>query len=76
MSHPQEVNYLAGKEAPSSVLSNYLWYYNYSEYGIEVRSLKSLSKGSFWGRGQRVLQIISLTTLVDLIRVPKAIATD
>ena len=32
--HPQEVNYLAGKEAPSSVLINYLWRYNYSEYGI------------------------------------------
>ena len=31
--HPQEVNYLAGKEAPSSVLINYLWRYNYSEYG-------------------------------------------
>ena len=28
--HPQEVNYLAGKEAPSSVLINYLWRYNYS----------------------------------------------
>ena len=33
--HPQEVNYLAAKEAPSS---DYLWRYNYSEYG----SLKSL----------------------------------
>ena len=32
--HPQEVNYLAGKEAPSSVLINYLWRCNYSEYGI------------------------------------------
>ena len=31
--HPQELNYLAGKEAPSSVLINYLWRYNYSEYG-------------------------------------------
>ena len=28
------VNYLAGKEAPSSVLTNYLWRYNYSGYGI------------------------------------------
>ena len=33
--HPQEVNYLAGKEAPSSVLINYLWYYNYSDYGTD-----------------------------------------
>ena len=32
--HPQEVNYLAGKEAPNSVLINYLWRCNYSEYGI------------------------------------------
>ena len=31
--HPHEVNYLAGKEASSSVLINYLWRYNYSEYG-------------------------------------------
>ena len=31
--HPQEVNYLAGTEAPSSVLINYLWRCNYSEYG-------------------------------------------
>ena len=31
--HPLEVNYLAGKEAPSSVVINYLWCYNYSEYG-------------------------------------------
>ena len=37
-----------------------------------VRSLKSLGKGSFWGRGQRVLQIIRLNTLVDGIRVAKA----
>ena len=34
--HPQEVNYLAGKEAPSMVLINYLWRYNYSEYGMYV----------------------------------------
>ena len=33
--HPQEVNYLAGKEAPSSVLINYLWHYNYSEYSTQ-----------------------------------------
>ena len=32
-----------------------------------VQSLKSLGKGSFWGRGQRV----RLNTLVDVIRVPK-----
>ena len=32
--YPQEVKILAGKEAPSSVLINYLWRYNYSEYGI------------------------------------------
>ena len=32
-----------------------------------VWSLQFLGKGSFWGRGQRVLQIISLTTLEDLI---------
>ena len=31
--HPQEVYYLAGKEAPSSILINYLWRCNYSEYG-------------------------------------------
>ena len=30
-----------------------------------------LGKGSFWGRGQNVLQIIRLNTLVDVIRVPK-----
>ena len=30
-----------------------------------------LGKGSFWGRGQNVLQIIRLNTLVDAIRVPK-----
>ena len=31
-----------------------------------------LGKGLFWGSGQRVLPIISLNTLVDIIRVPKA----
>ena len=36
-----------------------------------VRSLKSLGKRSFWGRGQRVLQIIRLNTVVDVIRVAK-----
>ena len=42
--HPQEVNYLAGKEAPSSVLINYLWRYNYSEYGTTatIEPLNSL----------------------------------
>ena len=39
---------------------------------IQVQSLKMLGKRSFWGLGQRVLQIISLNTLVDVIRVPKA----
>ena len=34
---------------------------------IYVWSLQYIGKGSFWGRGQRVLQIISLTTLEDLI---------
>ena len=34
--------------------------------------MKLLGKGSFWGRGPRVLQIISLNTLVDVIRVLKA----
>ena len=37
--HPQEVNYLAGKEAPSSVLINYLWRCNYSEYGSTVKGI-------------------------------------
>ena len=32
---------------------------------------QSLGKGSFWGLGQRVLQIIRLNTLVDVIRVAK-----
>ena len=36
--HPQEVNYLAGKEVPSSVLINYLWRYNYSEYIVSASS--------------------------------------
>ena len=42
---------------------------------IYVRSLKNLGKGCFGGRGQRVLHIISLNTLVVLIRVPKACTT-
>ena len=43
-----------------------------SGFGVvtKVTSLKYL--GSFWGRGQQILQIINLTTLVDVIRVPKA----
>ena len=43
-------------------------------YGVSiilVQSLKSLGKGSCWGRGQIVLLIIRLNTLVDVIRVPK-----
>ena len=43
-------------------------------YGVSnlyVQSLKSLGKGSFWGRGRIVLQVIRLNTLVDVIRVPK-----
>ena len=32
---------------------------------------QTLGKGSFGGRGQRVLQIIRQNTLVDVIRVPK-----
>ena len=41
-------------------------------YGVSnLHSLKSLGKGSFWGRGQIVLLIIRLNTLVDVIRVPK-----
>ena len=38
---------------------------------IYVRSLKCLGKGSFWGRDQLVLQVISLNTLVDVITEPK-----
>ena len=37
--------------------------------------LKSLGKGSFWGRGQNVLRIIRLNTLVDVISVPKALTS-
>ena len=40
-------------------------------YGVSNLVLKSLGKGSFWGRGQIVLLIIRLNTLVDVIRVPK-----
>ena len=39
---------------------------------ISVWSLKSLGKGSFWGRGQSIFQFKSQTTLVDVIRVTKA----
>ena len=38
--YPQEVNYLAGKEAPSSVQITYLRCLNYSEYG---RTLKNFA---------------------------------
>ena len=38
---------------------------------IVLLIIKSLGKGSFWGRGQRLLQAIRLNTLVDVIRVPK-----
>ena len=37
----------------------------------KVRFLKSLGKGSFWGRGQISLQIIRLNTMADVNRVPK-----
>ena len=43
----------------------------YGVSNIYVQSLKYLGKGSFWGRGQIVLLIIRLNTLVDVIRVPK-----
>ena len=43
----------------------------YEVLNLYVQSLKSLGKGSFLGRGQRVLQVIRLNTLVDVIRVPK-----
>ena len=45
--------------------------FRYGVSNLYVQSLKSLGKGSFWGRGQRVLLIIRLNTLVDVIRVPK-----
>ena len=45
---------LAGKEAPSSVLINYLWRYNYSEYGtgpsIPWTTTFQISRYSFSGR--------------------------
>ena len=37
-------------------------------YGVS-----NLCKGSFWGRGRNILLIISLNTLVDVIRVQKAL---
>ena len=43
----------------------------YGVSNLKVQSLKSLGKGSFWGRGQGVLHIIRLNTWVDVIRVPK-----
>ena len=45
--------------------------FRYGVSNIQVQSLKSLGKGSFWGRGQIVLLIIRLNTLVEVIRVPK-----
>ena len=45
--------------------------FRYGVSNLSVQSLKSLGKGSFWWRGQRVLQIIRLNTLADVIRVPK-----
>ena len=41
-------------------------------FGAVVKEFyKSLCKGLFGGRDQRLLQIIRLNTLVDVIRVPK-----
>ena len=45
--------------------------FRYGVSNLYVQNLKLLGKGSFWGRGQRVLLIIRLNTLVDVIRVPK-----
>ena len=45
--------------------------FRYGVSNIYVQSLKSLGKGSLWGRGQIVLLIIRLNTLVDVLRVPK-----
>ena len=45
--------------------------FRYGVSNLYVQSLKSLGKGSFGGRGQIVLLIIRLNTLVDVIRVPK-----
>ena len=45
--------------------------FRYEVSNLNVQSLKSLGKGSFCGRGLRVLLIIRLNTLVDVIRVPK-----
>ena len=44
--HPQELNYLAGKEAPSSVLINYLRRCNYSEYGIRKLTINQKSSST------------------------------
>ena len=43
----------------------------YGDSTLSVQSLKPLGKGRFCGRGQMVLQVIRLNTLVDVIRVPK-----
>ena len=45
--------------------------FRYGVSNLYVQTLKSLGKGSFWGRGQIVLLIIRLNTLVDVISVPK-----
>ena len=45
--------------------------FRYGVSNLYVQSLKSLGKGSFWERGQIVLLIITLNTLVDITRVPK-----
>ena len=42
--------------------------FRYGVSNLQVQSLKSLGKVSFW---QRFLQIIRLNTLVDVIIVPK-----
>ena len=52
-------------------MSLQLFRYGVSNLYVATESLKSLGKGSFWGRGQIVLMIIRLNTLVDVIRVPK-----
>ena len=50
---------------------NASWNSQRSLYRCSDLGLKSLGKGLFGGSGQRVLHILSLNTLVDVIRVPK-----
>ena len=45
--------------------------FRYGVSNLYVQSLKSLDKGKFGGRGQIVLLIIRLNTLVDAIRLAK-----